>query len=201
MTPDEVRSALDDGAVLLDLRTPRPFARQHITGAVNLQFNRADLAERAAMLLPDAARLVVHAEPEPIARVGARLLREAGFHVLGYLEGGLIAWLALGGATTSTPLLDVDGLRARLDAVQVVDAREPFEYRYAHVPGAFPLPWTEAWDRLDSVPTDRPLAVICGDEVRSASLASVLQRAGKDATLVLGGMTDWLEKGYPAEKA
>jgi hydroxyacylglutathione hydrolase len=201
MTPEEVIAAVRTGAVVLDLRTPRPFARRHIAGAVNLQFNRADLAERADLLLPGDVALVVYAEPEPIARVGAKLLAEAGLHVLGHLEGGLDAWGAHGGATASTPLLDVDALRARLDEVQVVDAREPFEYRYAHVPGAFLLPWTQAWERVDSAPADRPLAVMCGDEVRSASLASVLQRAGRDAILVLGGMTDWIEKGYPVEKA
>jgi hypothetical protein len=31
-------------------------------------------------------------------------------------------------------------------------------------------------------------------------VASVLLRAGKPASLVFGGMADWLERGYPVEK-
>lgn len=41
------------------------------------------------------------------------------------------------------------------------------------------------------------LAVICGDEVRSTLVASILQRQGRDVRLVVGGMVDWNERGYP----
>ena len=46
----------------------------------------------------------------------------------------------------------------------------------------------------------RPVAVICGDQTRSAAVASMLLRAGHDARLVMGGMVDWIERGYPVEK-
>ena len=86
MTPDEVAAAQDAGAVVLDLRAPRPFARGHVPGALTMQFNRADLADRAELLLPRDRPLIVHAEPEPIARVAAQLLGDAGFDVAGSLE-------------------------------------------------------------------------------------------------------------------
>jgi rhodanese-related sulfurtransferase len=50
------------------------------------------------------------------------------------------------------------------------------------------------------VPAGRPVAVICGDQTRSAAVASMLLRAGRDARLVMGGMVDWIERGYPVEK-
>lgn len=200
MTPAETKAALDAGAVVLDLRPPRPFATEHVPGALTMQFNRADLAERAELMLPAQLSLVVHAEPEPIARVAVELLRDAGFTVLGHLEGGLKAWKEAGYPTESLPLLDVDQLRERLDELTVIDAREGFEHRHAHIPGAVLLPPGEAWDRASEIP-DGPLAVVCGDQTRSAFVASILERHGKDAALVMGGMVDWLERGYPVEKS
>ncbi len=200
MTPHELHAALDGGAVLLDLRTPRPFAAEHVPGAVNLQFNRADLAERAEMMLPMDVPLVVHAEPEPIAKIAAKLLADAGYDVRGWLDGGLVAWKNAGFETATTPVLTVDELEGRLGEVQVVDAREPFEYRYGHIPGAVLLPYTDAWGKSGALPAGRPLAVVCGDEVRSAALASLLQRDGRDVRLVTGGTTDWLARGFAVVK-
>jgi hydroxyacylglutathione hydrolase len=200
MSPGEVAAAIADGVVVLDLRAPRLFARAHLPGALNLQFNRADLADRAELVLPRALPLIVHAEPEPIARVAAELLGAAGYTVAGRLDGGLAAWTAAGRETVELPLLDVDALRDQLGSLMVLDVREPFEFRHGHVAGARLLPSGEAWSRLDEVPADRPLAVVCGDQARSATVASMLQRAGHDVRLVMGGMVDWLERGYPIER-
>jgi rhodanese-related sulfurtransferase len=200
VTPAEVRAAVTGGAVVLDLRPPRPFASEHIPGAVNFQFNRADLADRAELALPRDVPFVVHAEPEPIARVAVELLGQAGFPVRGHLQGGLTAWKADGLPTATLPLLTVDDLHQRRDAYRVLDTREGFEYRYGHIPGAELLEWTEAWSRAEDLPADTPLALVCGDQVRSAYVASVLLRVGKPASLVFGGMVDWLERGYPVEK-
>ena len=201
MTPSEVRAAMAAGAVVLDMRPPKPFASEHVEDAVSFQFNRADLADRAEMALPREATFIVHAEPEPIARAGVEILSAAGFLVLGYLEGGLKAWTAAELPTQSLPLLDVDEVHERPGEFLVIDAREGFEYRFAHVPRAELLEWTTAWARMNEVAGDRPVAVICGDQVRSAYVASLMQRARKPALIVFGGMADWAQRGYPVEKS
>lgn len=200
MSPQDVKQAVAEGALVLDLRPPRPFAAGHLPGAVNMQFNRADLADRAELVLPKEQPLVVHAEPEPIAKVAVGILAAAGFAVRGYLEGGLSTWKEAGEDVQELPLVDVDELRERLADYLVLDVREGFEYRHAHIAGAALLPSGDAWEKADAVPADRPIAVICGDQTRSAAVASMLQRTGRDARLVMGGMVDWLERGYPVEK-
>ena len=200
MTPEEVQSAVAGGAVVLDMRPPKPFVTEHIPGAVNFQFNRADLADRAEMALPTDVQYVVHAEPAPIAKVAVAILDKAGFTVIGALEGGLKQWKAAGLPTEELGLMTVDELHADLDHHRVVDTREGFEYRYGHIPGSQSLVWTEPWSTLVAVKDDPPLAVVCGDQVRSCYVASVMQRAGKNARLVFGGMVDWLERGFPVEK-
>jgi hydroxyacylglutathione hydrolase len=199
MTPQEVAAVRDAGAVVLDMRLPRVFARAHVPGAINLQFNRADLADRAEMVLPPDRQFIVHAEPEALATTATEILRGAGFTVVGHLQGGLAAWRAAGLPVSSISVIGVDDLHARAQALVPIDARDGFEYRHGHVPGAVLLPWTEAWTRVDEAPAG-DLAVICGDEVRSALVASILSRAGRTVQLVVGGMVDWNERGFPIEK-
>lgn len=200
MTPFEVNAAVAQGAVLLDMRLPKTFAKEHIAGAVNVQFNRADLVDRIEMVFPRDVRLIVHAEPETIATLAVDLLKGANLRVEGYLQAGLKAWKDARLPTTHLDILGVDDLNTRLDQVQVVDAREPFEFKHGHVPGARLLPWTEAWEKAPAFASDRPVAVICGDEVRSALVASILARSRPDVRLVTGGMVDWNERGFAIEK-
>ncbi|HEY7598290.1 MAG TPA: rhodanese-like domain-containing protein, partial [Candidatus Limnocylindrales bacterium] len=73
-------------------------------------------------------------------------------------------------------------------------------YKHEHVPGAALLPWPVAWARASAFTADRPMTVICGDEVRSALVASILARTRPGVSLVTGGMVDWHERGYTVEK-
>ena len=200
MTPREVAEALERGAVILDLRPPRPFASGHLPGAVNLQFNRADLAERAAMVLPMHVEYVVHAEPDPIALTAVEILERSRFKVAGHLAGGLRAWQTEGRAVELLRIIDVDELRTRPDGYLVVDAREGYEHRHGHVAGAILFPSGEAWNRAETLSSSSPMAVVCGDQVRASFVASVLLRTGRESVLVMGGMADWQQRGYPLEK-
>jgi len=201
MSPPEVVAALAEGGVVLDMRPPRPFAAGHLPGAVNLQFNRADLADRAEMVLPTDVPYIVHAEPEPIAKVAVQILKDAGFTVLGYLAGGLKAWRDAGQPVEDLPLIDVGQLHSNLSVYQVIDAREAYEFRHSHIAGAVLLPSGEAWEQAQGTSGDEPLAVICGDQVRSSLVASILLRHQKQAALVFGGMVDWLDRGFEVEKS
>ncbi len=197
MTADQVKDAVAAGAIVLDLRSPRPFAAAHVPGAVTMQFNQADLADRAELILPHGQAIVVHGEPETIAQTAVDLLRAAGFHVVGHLAGGLAAWKAAGEPVATLPLMSVTELHEHSGDYLVLDVREGFEYRNGHVEGSVLLPTAEAWERSREIESGRPIAVICDDQIRSAAVASMLQREGKDARLVTGGIVDWHERGYP----
>jgi hydroxyacylglutathione hydrolase len=197
MNADQVKDAVAAGAIVLDLRSPPAFAAAHVPGAVTMQFNQADLADRAELILPHGQEIVIQGEPDTIARTAVDLLRSAGFHVVGHLEGGLPAWKAAGEPVASLQLLSVTELHEHTGAYLVLDVREGFEYRNGHVEGSVLLPTAEAWERAQEIESDRPIAVICDDQIRSAAVASMLQREGRDARLVTGGIVDWLERGYP----
>ena len=197
---EEVEAKLADGSVLIDLRPPLAFARGHIEGSINLQFNQADFADRAEMVLPADISVIICADADATVRLGAEILSAAGLGVEGFLGGGLSEWVRAGRACTSTPVISVDDLNASNGEFQVIDARESYEYRFGHIAGARLLSSMEAWNRVAEIPVAGRYAVVCGTQVRSSLVASILRRAGRDALLVRGGMAGWLERGFPVER-
>src|SRR5262249_33806923 len=102
-----------------------------------------------------------------------------------------LAWAML---TTSPEVREVnlDELRARPSVAVVVDVREPEEFANGHVPGAVNLPQADLATRLNEVPRDRPVFVICPGGLRSRGAAQFLSRWGMaDVASVKGGTAAW----------
>lgn len=83
------------------------------------------------------------------------------------------------------------------DTPLVIDVREPQEYAAGHIPGARLLPMGAIPARLDELPTDAPVYVICASGNRSLSVADQLAERGIDAWSVAGGTGAWTESGRP----
>jgi glyoxylase-like metal-dependent hydrolase (beta-lactamase superfamily II)/rhodanese-related sulfurtransferase len=101
---------------------------------------------------------------------------------------------------TSSPEVEQVGI----DAIQsnghpvVVDVREPDEYVTGHVPGAVNVPQAELASRLDELPRDRRLLVICQLGMRSLRAAQFLRQAGfAQVATVIGGTAAWFTGGRP----
>ena len=73
----------------------------------------------------------------------------------------------------------------------LLDVREQHEWDEAHAPGATLIPLSELNDRVDEVPTDRPVLVVCHSGMRSMRATAALRRAGLRAVNVEGGMLAW----------
>lgn len=73
------------------------------------------------------------------------------------------------------------------DAV-LIDVREQGEWDRGHSPAARLVPMSAIQSRVDELPTDQPLYIVCHSGIRSAQVADALDRAGFDASSVAGGM-------------
>ncbi len=88
--------------------------------------------------------------------------------------------------------------------VELVDVREPDEFvgPLGHIRGARLIPLGQLAGRLDELPRDRPLVVVCRSGARSAQATLALQRAGFARVANLGGgMLRWRAEGHPVETA
>jgi len=108
-----------------------------------------------------------------------------------------MAWAML---TSAAPVreIDIDALEARPPDTVVLDVREPEEYAHGHVPGAVSLPQADLASRLDEVPRDRPVMLICQRGMRSYRAAQFLMQMGIDQVAsVNGGTASWRAVGKP----
>lgn len=82
----------------------------------------------------------------------------------------------------------------------VLDVRMDFEYAHGHIRGSLNIPLSRLPDRLDEIPADRPVLVVCGHGNRSSVAADQLAGLGYDARLLDGGLTAWQGGGRPLER-
>ena len=79
----------------------------------------------------------------------------------------------------------------------LLDVREAEEWVAGHVAGALFIPIGEIQARLDEIPSDRRVVVICRSGGRSAVVTEALNSVGVDAVNLAGGITAWSSEGRP----
>lgn len=96
---------------------------------------------------------------------------------------------------TTVSIQDLAAAKDRGDAI--IDVREHYEYISGHVPGAEHMPMHTVPLRLDDIPRDRPVYLLCESGARSWQAAAFLDRHGIQAFNVNGGTSAWRASGLP----
>jgi rhodanese-related sulfurtransferase len=83
----------------------------------------------------------------------------------------------------------------------LVDVREVDEFREVRVPGSLLIPMSQLGARVDEVPRDRPVLVICAAGSRSQQVAGyLLERGWEDVGNVAGGIGTWERMGLEVRR-
>jgi rhodanese-related sulfurtransferase len=82
-------------AVILDVRTPAEFAAGHLPGAINIDVESADFADRVAGL-DETAETLVYCRTGNRSGVATDEMAELGFTDMADLQGGIEAWATEG---------------------------------------------------------------------------------------------------------
>ena len=140
------------------------------------------------------------------ALAGDQGLIQTGLAALALLA--MVAFLPrLVGRLRTGPWIGVDQLRQWLQGKTpplILDVRtaQEFNGEQGHLQGATNLPVEELRDRLDELHPylETPIAIVCRTDRRSAQAARILAAGGfGQAQVIRGGMTAWLENGWPVE--
>jgi rhodanese-related sulfurtransferase len=198
IAPDDVERRVGAGAWIVDARARTTFAAAHIPGSLNIELGDT-FAAYVGWLAPfDAPLVLVVPEPTGEATIeAATQLHRIGFdHVRGVLRGGIDAWAATGRPLAAYPTVtagEVVDAEGRGESVELLDVRQPIEWRdEGAVPGARRIFVGDLPGRLDELPRDRPITVLCRSGQRAAIAASILDRAGIEVRLVAeGGAPAW----------
>lgn len=83
------------------------------------------------------------------------------------------------------------------EGAALIDVREIEEWRTGRAPQAFHVPLGELAARLEELPRDRKLIMVCRSGGRSGTAAAALVDDGLDALNLAGGMQAWKAASLP----
>ena len=202
--PAEIEPALfaqliDGGHVVVDTRDHLAFSGGHIPGSYCLSL-RGNYATFSGWVLPPKQPLLLVVESPSQLDEAVTGLQSVGLDdVTGYLSGGVLEWTAAGMDAGRVENISIPEFRRRLErgGVRGVDTRLKSEWDEGRIENTIHVPAPDTRDETILDP-EEPTAVICSTGNRSILAASLLKQRGfKRVMNVMGGVSAWVEAGYP----
>lgn len=188
---------VEDGCLVVDLRSRGEYAWAHVPGTVNIPADSnsyvtwvgwfVDYDRPLYAILPSLDAL-----PEVL-----RDLRSIGVDIFsGYFGPDVVAH-----DTQPLPVITAEELADRLplNGMMLLDVRNRSEYEEQHVRGAINIPLGYLPRRLDEIPADRPVITQCASGYRSQIAASFLQAAGFHNVRTLNEGSEVWSKRLPTD--
>lgn len=99
--------------------------------------------------------------------------------------------------------IDIDAYQesfAGQDDHLLIDVREIDEYAAGRLPGAINIPLSEFEVRINEVPADRAIVLVCAGGMRSAAVAEFMASQGYGQLYnLIDGTMGWMMRGLPLE--
>ncbi|MEZ4804704.1 MAG: MBL fold metallo-hydrolase [Bacteroidia bacterium] len=166
-------------ALVLDVRSAGDFAKGFIPRSINIGL-KGDFAPWVGSMIVDVIQTIVFvSNPGDEEETITRLARVGFDNVLGYLEGGIEAWIKAGKEIDTVDRIEAsefENMVSNAD-VDVIDVRKETEYAAEHVKGAVnhPLAYINNW--FDETPK-KEFVLHCQGGYRSMIAASILKARG-----------------------
>jgi rhodanese-related sulfurtransferase len=198
LPPGEVARRMTAGAWLIDARPIHTWAAGHPRSAVSNELRPA-FASWLGWVVPFGAPVVLVVDPDQDAAEAVRLARRIGYDDLAVLDGGFDAWRAAGLPVDTVEEIDAATAHDRQRAgAMLLDVRQAAELETLRIPGAVHV---ELGDVIaGAVPDATEVVTFCGHGERSATAASLLERAGVQVANLVGGTSAWVEADLAVER-
>lgn len=192
LSPDAFESVANEtDAVMLDIRATHEFVERHIPRSTFIGLAGGFAPWVGAMIVDVKQPILLIANESQIEEAITRLSRVGFDNVLGYLEGGLEAWVDNGKETDHIETADAQAFADALDAnpqTKVVDVRKAGEFASEHIEGAIHISLEFLANKIDFIPKDETFYLHCAAGYRSLIAHSLLKARGyHNAIDILGG--------------
>jgi hydroxyacylglutathione hydrolase len=201
--PSRLPTLLDEGAIVVDIRSAADYAAGHLPGTLNIPLNQS-FTTWAGWLLPYDQELFVlsgGASPAELDRA-VKDLAMIGLDRVGGCFGPetMESWAKSQGKLQTTSQISAAELAARVHQgdLTIIDVRGLSEWKAGHMAGARHIPLGTLPERLDEIPAGGTVVVHCQGGSRSAIGVSLLQTRGRTNVVNLpAGLTGWQAAGQP----
>jgi hydroxyacylglutathione hydrolase len=182
------RHIFTSGALIVDARPASQFKKGHLTGAINLQDGGKFETWLGSVINPNEQFYLMAGDAEKL-EIAIRKIAKIGY------EKNIISAQVVPDnlATATTPAFDLADFEANTDKYTIIDARNWGEINdgklFKH---ALTIPLPEMRERLNEIPTDKPIVVHCAAGYRSAAGSSII--AAKITTVPVYDMGEVVTK-------
>lgn len=194
MSTTDVVAARSRGAAIVDTRDDADFALGHLRGSINVGLG-GRFAEYTGEVVTAGTPIVIVAEPGREREATTRLARIGFDTVVGYLDDPVKAFLQNPAEVVKASRLTAHEFTTRrdsIDGLQLVDVRNPGEFKLGTIAGAQHVELAGLTRRLAELDPSRPTVVFCAGGYRSSIAASTLRANGfADVSDILGGYNAW----------
>ena len=192
------RREMENGASVIDTRSPRAFGEGHIPGAIHVYLRGSSFATRVGFVASPENRLLLVIKNEHELRSAIDQLSVVGFdQVVGYLDGGMSTWQEADLPVQQLDQITVETLHSMRHELEILDVRDQSEWEEGRIKEAMHIPYYFLVQRLQELDISRPMALICASGQRSSIACSLLQRQGFTQLFnVIGGMDAWNEARF-----
>ena len=199
LSPNQVKTRIAAGAVVLDARDSSAFGGVHIPGSINIGLAN-QTANWIGMVIEPSAELVLVVTDENAYNTMSTHLHRIGYdNIAGYLYGGIAAWQEAGLPIRNLWQISAESLKEKLggNRHRLIDVRTAAEWQGGHVKGARHLPLTELLKGAPDYSKHEEIIALCGTGYRGNIAASFLQGLGfSHVHSLAGGMKAWRNAGY-----
>jgi hydroxyacylglutathione hydrolase len=180
----QLRSRIDVGEWVVDLRDRRAFAAGHLAGSFGFELSTSFVTYLGWSIPWGTPLTLIGDSHEQVAEAQRELVR-IGIDRLAGAAVGPIDDLADGGELRSYPVSDFTGLAQALarGPVQVLDSRRHDERAPGGIRGSLHIPLHELADRVVELP-DGQIWVHCASGYRASIAAAMLDRLGHQVVLI-----------------
>lgn len=168
-----------EGAIVLDTRPESAFVAAHIPNSIFIGID-GGFAPWVGALITDLNQPIVFiCEPGREEEVVIRLSRVGYDNTLGFLEGGMEAWISAGKETDNIEQVTAEELELLTKGdIQIVDVRKASEYEAEHVEKALNVSLKFINEEFAKLNTTDTYYVHCAGGYRSVIFASILKARG-----------------------
>jgi hydroxyacylglutathione hydrolase len=189
------QTANETGALILDTRPAEQFAASFIPNAINIGIE-GGFAPWVGTLVPDILQpILLITEEGKEQEVATRLARVGYDHTIGYLSGGMKAWIAAGKEVDHVDHISAAAFAAdHSSKKKIVDVRTEEEFGKGHLVLAENIPLDGLSNHMAGLSKHEPLYVHCAGGYRSMIAVSMLKARGFDQVLNIDGGYQAIEK-------
>ena len=200
LAPEAFEAAANaHGALVLDVRTKEEFVGGFIPNSVFIGLD-GSFAPWVGALIPDIQQPILLVAPAGHAEEAVMRLARVGYdHAIGYLEGGMEAWIRAGKEVDAINTIDVATLEGVVGSDRtVLDVRKPSEWEAEHIENAQNFPLDFINKNMNQIRREQPYVVHCRSGYRSTIAASILKARGfEDLVNVHGLFEDIASSSIP----